>query len=165
MPVSNPPDNTQLMVEMAKRQLAKDMPAESKAATIGPMSTTYQLLSGGVPRGVTAVTGPLNGIRYDPDELKGMNQTQVNDVLAHELTHVRQNLRQSSYQNLVDLLMRPFQTELPYGQQPEEMEAFQTERDRSLKEHRPQSMPIPSFQGGKARQNDLTLPDFSKGSK
>lgn len=154
---SDKPDAA-LMMELAKRQLQAEMPKETAAATVEPMTAWDRMLFLGRPASVYAFTSPFNHVKYDPDLMKQNSQTANTDILAHELTHVRQNQRTPVLSQLWDLIAGPLtEPDVPYGQRPEELEAFQTERDRALAQHRVPDLPFPSFSGQRTLDSDIEL--------
>jgi len=112
-------------------------------APIEPMGAFGKLMS----KGAIATTSPFGGISYNPDALQGASAADVGDTIAHELTHVRQVRGQSVGQKLGNVwegLKYGLGLGLPYGQRPDELEAFQTEADRQLADHRSPN-PTPGF--------------------
>lgn len=160
------PQDPDLMIELAKRQMAKEMPSELNSASIAPMGLMDKFLLGFRP-GTVAVTYPSNSIKYDPDFIRssGYSQNVVNDILAHELTHVRQykGMKHPYLNLMLETLKSMMGNDTPYGQTPIEMEAFQTERNRQLSGHRPSidTIPPPEF-NGPARTDDISLPPQKK---
>jgi hypothetical protein len=130
-----------LMEELLKR-VRGEMP-DVADASIEPMGWLGRKLSGGA----IAVTTPFGGVKYDPDALKGASPDEIADTLAHELTHVRQVRQLSPLQRVLEV-GRGFQFGigggLPYGQRPEELEAYQAEADRATAQGRTPA-PAPSF--------------------
>lgn len=101
-----------------------------------------------------ADTSPLTGnITYYPESLKGLEQTMIDNLLAHELTHSRQALSKPWHRRVIDIFKNsPYER---YGAIPEELEAFQTEADRS----QPRSTNLPSFgEQGYRYRGDIRLP-------
>ena len=78
----------------AKQKMQLEMPSEMAAADIQPTGMFGSLkdalvkrMIGGVP---VATTGPFGGITYNKELLSAMPQNELEDTLAHELTHVGQ---------------------------------------------------------------------------
>jgi hypothetical protein len=95
-----------------------------------------------VPTGNTGL--PLPGAKvgrvvYHPDVLASQNPAEVEDTLAHELVHVRQG-REAAGDSLFSRIKAKLESikegYLPYGQQPNELEAYQYEGDRAVSEGR-----------------------------
>lgn len=81
-------------MELAKAKMQQEMPTEMSAASIEPTGmfgsmkdALVKRVIGGAP---VATTGPFGGITYNPELLRAMNQNELEDTLAHELTHVGQ---------------------------------------------------------------------------
>lgn len=100
-----------------------------------------------MPRGSIATTNPLTGnITYDPSAVQGLNDDELQNVMAHEMTHSRQAQTTPWYQTLYNQYFggssvpssekgRPLDN--PYFWHPAEQEAFQTERNRMFNQHQP----------------------------
>jgi len=78
----------------AKAKMQTEMPNEMSAASIEPTGffggmkdALVKKAIGGTP---VATTGPFGGITYNKELLAGMSQPELEDTLAHELTHVKQ---------------------------------------------------------------------------
>lgn len=89
-----------------------------------------QILSG---LGASGVTNPMTGsIIYDPAAYQQMSPDLRENSLTHELAHAKQ-IQDMSYWNRLSNLFSSFLTPPePYNERPNEMGAFQAERDRSL---------------------------------
>jgi hypothetical protein len=125
-----------------QRALAKvlgEMP-DVKPVTISPSSSSI-LSKLFAPKGSMATTNPFTGnISYNPDAFQGQSQDELENTVAHELTHSRQAQNTPWYKTAVNLFRpddnvptginqnSPLNT--PYYWRPREMEAFQTERNR-----------------------------------
>lgn len=94
---------------------------------------------------------PGNTIYVNPNQV-GQSPQDWADTLAHEQTHVNQQQSQGYGPTMQLLRSMLSPTRLPYGQRPDEIEAFQVEKERRARMGRPQS-PIPSFTG-----NDYFIP-------
>lgn len=150
-----PNDKTELMMELAKRQMQKEMPAELAAAKVVPFNWLDKILA---DQQTIMHTSLGNKIAYNPAQLQNMSQDEVNDAFAHELTHVKQQAQQPLWRRLLDRVMDPVGELLtPYEQQPWEMEAFQAERDRAAREHRTPPL-TPSFVDGYAKHDIEIFP-------
>lgn len=144
-----------LSIELAKRKMSQEMPEEASKTKIQPMGMVSKLTF----PWADAVTSPYsNTIRYHPDALDPayQNQDKLENLLAHELTHVRQNNRTPFLRRMYEIY---WQNQGPYHQRSDELEAFQTEKDRILRTHQPGNQFIPGFTDGKpAAHGDITLP-------
>lgn len=153
------PNQTELMIELAKRRLSKDMPKEVASANIGPDTSGW---SKNGKNSTLAFTTPFNDIRYKPDRVKDLDQPTIEDLLAHELVHVRQNLEVPLWKKFIDAMVTSAD-QLPYGQDPSELEAFQVMRDRQMRDHRsPQFANVQFDPSAPVRVNDITLPPEKK---
>lgn len=151
-----PVDNTQLMVEMAKRQLSKEMPHEMQSARIEPENGAWSNDK------TLAYTTPTNDIKYKAGEFKSLDLPTITDLLAHELTHVKQQNEVPIWRRLFDAVVARTD-QLPYGQDPDELEAFQVMRDRQLKDHRkPQFANVQFDPNADVRVDDINLPAENK---
>ena len=79
---------------LAQSKMRQEMPNEMANANIQPTGLFGGLkdklvakVIGGTP---VATTGPFGGITYNKDLLSKMDQNELEDTLAHELTHVGQ---------------------------------------------------------------------------
>ena len=84
---------------MAKAKMQQEMPNEMANASIEPTGffggmkdALVKKAIGGTP---VATTGPFGGITYNQEQLAGMSQNELEDTLAHELTHVGQYSQQN----------------------------------------------------------------------
>lgn len=85
-----------------------------------------------MPRGATAVTNPFTGnITYNPEVMAGYTPDELEQVIAHELTHVRQTQNTPWWKTAGEIFSMPFEEE--YYKRPREMEAYQAERDRATR--------------------------------
>jgi len=102
-----------------------------------------------------ASTSPITGnISYNPHIVGNLNDFQLGDILAHELTHSRQTLNQPLLKRLYNMYFGP---SYPYGQEPDELEAYGVERDRAVKGGR-EPMPGPNFLSpGMRKGGDIEL--------
>ncbi len=144
-------------IAIAKQKMAQEMPQESAGASVGPMGSFGQAMAGlkgrmtgGTPAATTDIfTG---NVAYNPSALQGQSQDEIDQTLAHELTHTKQIQSQPWYQRGFNALkaalpMTPWQyPALPgqiapkdYQPDPDELEAYQTEHDRALAKQIPQS--------------------------
>lgn len=119
-------------IEIARKENPNLAPIES----YGPLSRMVQ------PKAMGYVS-PNNKIYLNPAQ-KGQSAQDWADTLTHEQEHVNQS-RSRGYGPTMQLLRSMFMPEnLPYGQRPDEMSAFQAERARRSNMGREQS-PVPSF--------------------
>jgi hypothetical protein len=95
----------------------------------GPISQT-------VMGNASGFANPLTGnIYYDPNAYQGMSPDIRENALTHELMHSRQINNQSYLDRLMNAGRNFFTPPEPYYERPNEMGAFQAERDRSLSHH------------------------------
>lgn len=142
-------------MNLAKSAMQREMPNEMQGTTIEPTGLFGRMkdalvskVIGGTP---VATTSPFRGITYNPDSLKTMNQNELEDTLAHELTHVGQYARQPLWKNLVDSVLPSKNEGLPeetakslrmqgwdpaYRGRAAEMEAYGAEQQRQLNTQR-----------------------------
>lgn len=114
------------------------------ASLVAPKSTLPLLGTLQVPAGAQAATTPFGNIRYDPAALKGLSAQDVADTLLHEYTHVKQNRPRG----VIGQILSQYQNSgLPYGQRPDELEAWQAERQRRARMGRTKYDGAPSFSG------------------
>lgn len=112
-----------------------------KKVTVSPTQSSF-LTKIFMPRGANAVTNPFTGnITYNPEMMEGMSPEEKEQVMSHELTHVRQT-QKVPWHKLVAEILKPDETPPPgqnfplndsYYWRPREMEAFQAERDRATR--------------------------------
>jgi len=88
-------------------------------------------------------TSPMQTIYLNPTQLEGMNPQDVADTVLHEQTHVNQMKARGS-NPLMELYSEMKGSNLPYGQRPDEMAAFQAEKERRARMNRMQTA-VPSF--------------------
>lgn len=108
-------------------------------------------------KNVRATASPWTGnVTYFPERMarEGMNDDQIENALTHELTHSRQTRAMNPFQRIFSV-GRSMLGEEPYAQRPRELEAFQSEKDRSKRLGL--SLPDP-YTGAK----DIPLPPMSK---
>lgn len=81
-------------MNIAQNKMRQEMPNEMNLASIKPTGffggmkdALVAKAIGGTP---VATTNPFGGISYNKDILKAMSQNEMEDTLAHELTHVGQ---------------------------------------------------------------------------
>lgn len=134
----------------------------TKQVTVSP-STASPITRMMMPRGAMAVTNPFTGnITYNPEAMEGQSPTDMEQTLAHELTHVRQTQNQPWWKTAASLFApdekvpagispnSPLNSS--YQWRPREMEAFQTERDRAS------AQKIPDYADPVTGSRDLQLP-------
>ena len=93
-----------------------------------------------------AYASPGRTLYLNPNQLQGQSPQDIADTLTHEQEHVNQ-MQQRGYGPTMEFLHQMFgsQGRLPYGQRPDEMGAFQAEKNRRYRMGRPQTG-IASFQ-------------------
>lgn len=125
-----------------QRTLAKvqgEMP-DVKRVTVTPSDSSFlsRLM---MPRGAEATTNPFTGnISYSPTTMRGMDPMGMEQTMTHELTHSRQAQNTPWYRTMLDAFKPDITVpsgitsgsvmDNPYLWRPNEMEAFQSERDR-----------------------------------
>jgi hypothetical protein len=147
-----PEQYSPLMLELAKRKMQQEMPEEMAHARIDDVPDARGESS-------LAYTTTDNKIHMNPKNLNTYRADQnfVDDTLAHELVHVRQNMKTpaGSIRDLIQVMTMP---RFKYGQDSQELEAFQAMKDRAFKQGRVTRVPTPPFLGGYMRANDIELP-------
>lgn len=108
-----------------------------------------------------AYASPGNSIYMNPDQNQGQSPQDIADTLTHEQEHIKQQ-QSSGYGPTMTLLRSMFSgPSVPYGQRPNEMAAFQAEKNRRYAMGRTQT-PIASFQHPTEsyvpQQGDINLP-------
>lgn len=133
------PNELEKKVQAARAKVLAEMP-DVKPVSVGPSNSILSTLLG-IPRQAVAVTNPFTGnVSYNPELLGSMNQDELENTLAHEFTHSRQAQNTPWLSTVKRMFMPntnappkgatgPYDT--PYYWTPEEMQAFQTERDRT----------------------------------
>ena len=127
-------------VALAKAKMAQEYPDQA-GASIEPMGAIGRFFAG--PS--YARTNPFTGnVSLNEPAMQGLSQNEVDQILAHELTHTRQAQAMPLSQKLmlpINGLMNSLgdltggKIGTPYAQRPEEMEAFGTEADRANAQH------------------------------
>lgn len=84
---------------------------------------------------------PGNTIYMNPATNQGQSSQEIADTLTHEQEHVKQNRSTGPTMNFLKSLLSPRES---YARRPDEMGAFQAEKERRYKMNRPQ-VPVPSF--------------------
>jgi hypothetical protein len=129
----------------AKTKVRAEMPDVANAP-VENMGWLDQLIANarGKMEGGTTMALTHNGsggsVALNPDAMAQVGQTDREDTIAHELTHVRQARRDFGDKNILQRAAQVFanlqESHLPYGQQPNELEAFQAEGDRAVRQGR-----------------------------
>lgn len=143
-----------------QRALAKvqgEMP-DVKKVSVSPGGGILSKLF--LPKSTLAVTNPFTGnITYDPAEMMNISPDEQENTIAHELTHVRQTQNQPWYKTLMSMVspverapnIASGSMDSAYAWRPSEMEAFQTERDRTLAHH------LPNMRDPQTQMGDIML--------
>lgn len=166
----SPQESNRLLDESMQRAYSKvsgEMP-DVKHVSVSPRSAS-PLTSWMMPRGSMAVTNPFTGnITYDPAMFQGQDSNEQEQMLAHELTHVRQTQNTPWYKIVGGMFQRDAKVpegvgassplNSSYQWRPNEMEAFQTERDRADKNK------IPNYVDPVLGSRDIMLPSAPKKS-
>lgn len=162
-----PPPTVEQQIATAKQAMQQEMPAQMADTTVEPMGIlgrslgALKALAGGQTQ---AITSPFTGtISYDPAALAGQSQNDVSDMLAHELTHVGQIRNEPWYAPYLGLV--GIGPHYDYGQDPNELEAFQTEANRAVAQGRAPN-PMPTFSSpGFRSMGDISLPGLKKAAQ
>jgi len=143
-------------MQRAYQKVSKEMP-DVKPVTVSPRGASF-MTSMFMPKGAYAVTNPFTGnITYNPDTMADQSQQDMEQTIAHELTHTRQSQGGGILGHLRDVGDQMVQNVKgiwggnedkvpagispnspyhdPYYWRPREMAAFQAERDRALNQH------------------------------
>jgi hypothetical protein len=132
---------------IARREMPRMAPVE-------PYGLASRMLG---PRGALGYTSPGGNIYMNPATSQGQSPQEIADTLTHEQEHVNQQ-KNSPYGPTMKFLMDALSSNEPYHRQPEEMAAFQAEKQRRSNMGRMQS-PIPSFSTGEFyTPQDINLP-------
>jgi uncharacterized protein YqgQ len=102
-------------------------------AKIEPASWFARLVT---PNTVRATASPWTGdISYFPERIynQGMGDDEVENLFTHELQHTRQTRGMGVLDKLRQLGRNMLGQEEPYRERPRELEAFQAEKDRTLR--------------------------------
>ncbi len=142
---------------LAQSKMQQEMPNEMSGTSIEPTGMFGRMkdslvskVIGGQP---VATTSPFRSITYNPASLQAMDQNELEDTLAHELTHVGQYARQPLWKNLMDaalpvkdeglpeetakaLRMSGYSDPAAYRGRSAEMEAYGAEQQRKLNSQR-----------------------------
>lgn len=121
-------------IRNSEKKIKAEMP-DVASRQISPAGTLGKFFS----RGAVATTNPFTGnVSYNPDMMANMSDDEIDNTLAHELTHSRQIKRDGLVGTILNM-MKPDVAAPPnsnlltkYHWQPRELEAFQTEKDRTL---------------------------------
>jgi hypothetical protein len=125
-------------MQRAYSKVSKEMP-NVKKVNVSPRESSLMTRMF-MPRGANAVTNPFTGnISYNPEMMRGMNPDELEQTMAHELTHVGQTQNTPWWKTAAEIIMpdekvppgQAFPKNDPYYWRPREMEAFQAERDRA----------------------------------
>jgi hypothetical protein len=139
------------------QQVKGEMPGAA-GVDVQPMGPIGKALA----PGAYATTSPFGSVSYNPDALAGQSPAQIGDTLAHEFTHASQISHLSPLERIKAVLEGArfgFGGGLPYGQRPEELEAFQAENNRAVGQGRtPDPMPSFSQPGAWQTLGDVQLP-------
>jgi hypothetical protein len=102
-------------------------------------------------------TSPWGGIYLNPQSMQGLSPQDVADTITHEQTHVGQIV--SPTRELLNKFLPPSE---PYYRRPEELAAFQAEKERRARMGRPQTA-APRFDTGSDYiPQDISLPSPKK---
>lgn len=114
-------------MNLAALHVGGSMPEEMGSTSVKPMGLLDRLLA---PAGAQAVTNPITkSVRYNP-ALMPSTQAETDDLLAHELTHVKQLNQQPLLSRLLNMVRPPKNA---YMDRPTEIEAYGVEKQRQGK--------------------------------
>jgi hypothetical protein len=85
-----------------------------------------------------AITNPWTGnVSYDPNKMQQLSPNENENILTHELTHARQVGNTPYLQRLMGVGRSMLGMDDSYYDRPRELEAFQSERNRTLSQKLP----------------------------
>ena len=152
-----PDQTTDQKIQQAIAQVRSEMPDVANAP-IEPMGTVGQWLADLKSRAIGGQTQAFTSggkIAFDPKALEGQSEHDLENLMAHELVHVRQQKKPSEPHPLGGF---------SYGQDPREMEAFQFEQTRANKLGRSPAITGVGFNGPRLDM-DIQLPAEHNGPK
>jgi hypothetical protein len=134
------PNEQEKRVQAARLKILAEMPDVNQGVTVSPSNKFWDTLMG-IPRNAAAVTSPFTGnVSYNPDLISSMSQDELENTLTHEFTHTKQAAAEPWY-SIAKKMFMPHPNMVPEGAKgpydnnyywnPDEMAAFQAERDRS----------------------------------
>jgi hypothetical protein len=133
-------------IDMARKEMPDMAPVE-------PYGFFSRLLQ---PKAL-GYASPGNTIYMNSQANQGQSAQDVADTLTHEQEHIKQN-RASGYGPTMNFLSQMFKRPMQYSQRPDEMAAFQAEKNRRSRMGRQQTA-VPSFETGEFRvPQDINLP-------
>jgi len=161
---SNKPNPNQSIDDAVQKGLVKvrkempDMAGKKVGSSSGSLARFF------MPSTAQAVTNPFTGnVTYNPEALKGSSQDEIENMLTHEFTHSRQTDNTPFYKILGELFQRDARVpegttglKDPYHWRSRELEAFQAERDRTVKNK------LPWMRDPQTGQGDVMLPSTRK---
>lgn len=135
------PDQLDQRIQAAYNKVKQEYPDVSGVNVSPSNSLIAQYLS--TPN-TYATTNPMTGnIYYNPQMMSNMNDDQMQSIMAHELTHSKQVQSNPWYKNMWNVItgsdpevpqgMQNTSLGTPYYWKPNEMEAFQAQKDRMIK--------------------------------
>jgi hypothetical protein len=148
-------------MQRALKKILQERP-DIKPVTVTPSTNLSNLPTRMMmPRGSVAVTNPFTGnITYDPNMMQGQDPEQT---IVHELTHSKQAQTTPWWQTAVNMFKPDVKVPAgisqnsplndPYQWRPQEMEAYQAERDRAA------ANKIPYYVDPVTGSRDLQLPN------
>jgi|SRR5215467_3173435 len=123
------------------------------------MPSSDNILTRSIPGDFEARTGRYTGhILYNPDAVAGKSPQEMDDLMTHELTHTRQAQTTPWWRQLMNTYSNRPPAGLPanspinnaYSWNPQEMEAFQNERN--------QNVLTPGYSDPQTGARDIPLP-------
>jgi hypothetical protein len=144
------PNNVQEAMRLLQAEEPGFDPSIVGPKTALPLVGTFQ-----VPPGAQAAATPFGNIRYDPTQLEGQSAQDVADTLLHEYTHVKQMKPRGVIGQILQMVT---EKNLPYGQRPDEIEAWQAERQRRNRMGRTKYDGAPEFStSNQSTRGDIAL--------
>ena len=130
-------------LEIARRE----DPTIANVETYGPLSRLLM-------PGAQAYVGPGKGMYLNRALMEGMSPDQIADTILHEQQHVKQIDRRGN--GVLGELVERLKPGLAYHERPDEIEAFQFEKNRRQREGRTQEY-IPALDGRWIAPRDVHL--------
>lgn len=117
----------------------KEVPNLGAVSPYGPISSLFQ----GKAQGYAS---PAQTIYLNQGVLGNLPPQNIADTILHENQHVNQMKQRSGPLGPTgEFLGQVFRNVTPYGQRPDELEAFQVEKDRQSRMKRQPDIGLPSF--------------------
>jgi len=156
-------------MQRALKKVLKERPDIRQDVTLTPSDSLGGFMTGMMmPRGALAVTNPFTGnITYSRSAMQGQTDRDVEQTVAHELTHTKQAQTTPWWKTAMSMFQpdEKVPAEVPKGSpmndpyqwRVPEMEAYQAERDRAQATH------YPYYVDPVTGSRDLQLPNQKRG--